>query len=255
MSAPDAAAASSADGARGRPAASFLTTRWSVVRGAVGADEPRARAALEQLCEAYWKPLYGFARRRGMGPEDAADSTQAFFARLLEKRDVGGADPARGRFRAYLLGAFKHHLANEAERERAAKRGGGVAPLRLDFEAAEAGLRLEPVDPRTPERAFERDWALAVLGRAFARVEADYRRRGRAPLFEALRGTLVPGGEVASYREVAEGLGQSEGAVKVAAHRLRRAFRTELRAEIAETVEDEAALEAELAHLIEALGS
>jgi RNA polymerase sigma factor (sigma-70 family) len=237
------------------PAGSFLTTRWSVVRGAVGSDEPRARAALAELCEAYWKPLYAYARRRGMPREDAADLTQGFFARLLERRDVGGADPTRGRFRAYLLGAFRHHLANEAERERALKRGGGVAPLRLDFDAAEAGLRIEPVDPRTPERAFERDWALAVLARALARVEADYRARGRAPLFEALRGTLVPGGELASYRELGAELGQSEGALKVAAHRLRRAFRAGLRAEIAETVEDEAALEAELSHLIEALGT
>jgi RNA polymerase sigma factor (sigma-70 family) len=236
-------------------AGSFLTTRWSVVRGAAGGDEPRARAALEDLCAAYWKPLYAFARRRGAAREDAADLTQGFFARLLERRDVGGADPARGRFRAYLLGAFKHHLANEAERERALKRGGGVAPLRLDFEAAEVGLALEPADPRTPERAFERDWALAVLARAFARVEADYRERGRGVLFEALRGTLAPGSEPAGWRSIAQGLGQSEGAVKVAAHRLRRAFRAALRAEIAETVEGEEALEAELAHLIEALGA
>lgn len=235
--------------------ASFLTTRWSVVRGASGADMPRARAALAELCEAYWKPLYAFARRRCLAREDAADLTQAFFARLLEKRDVGGADPARGRFRAYLLGAFKHHLANEAERARAGKRGGGAAPLRLDFDAAEAGLALEPADPRTPERAFERDWALAVLARAFARVEAEHRARGRGLLFEALRNTLAPGGESASYREIGHSLGQSEGAVKVAAHRLRRAFRDALRAEIAETVEGEAALEAELAHLIEALGA
>lgn len=236
-------------------AGAFLTTRWSVVRGAVGKDEPRARAALAELCAGYWKPLYAFARRRGTAREDAADLTQAFFARLLEKRDVGGADPARGRFRAYLLGAFKHHLANEAERARAQKRGGGVAPLRLDFDAAEAGLAFELADPRTPERAFERDWALAVLARAFARVEADYRGRGRTLLFEALRGTLAPGAEPAGWREIALGLGQSEGAVKVAAHRLRRAFRTALRAEISETVEGEEALEAELAHLIEALGA
>lgn len=234
---------------------SFLTTRWSVVRGAAGADEPRARAALAELCEAYWKPLYAYARRRGSSREDAADSTQAFFARLLEKRDVGGADPARGRFRAYFLGAFKHHLANEVERARAFKRGGGVVPLRLDFDAAEAGLALEPADPRTPERAFERDWALAVLARAFARLEADYRERGRAVLFEALRGTLAPGAQAPGWRAIAQTLGQSEGAVKVAAHRLRRGFRAQLRAEIAETVEGEEALEAELAHLIEALGT
>jgi len=234
--------------------ASFLTTRWSLVRAAGGPDAPRSRAALSDLCAAYWRPLYAYVRRRGFDVEDARDLTQTFFARLLEKHAVEGADPDRGRFRAWLLGALKHFLANEWDRSHALKRGAGRAPLSLDFETADERLALEPSHDLTPERAFERDWALSVLERAFAQVEADWRARGRSELFAALKQSLV--GEAAEgYRAVGERLGQSEGAVKVAAHRLRHAFREALRLEIAETVEGEAELEEELAALIEALGT
>lgn len=239
-----------------RPAgAPFLTTRWSVVLAAGQGDQPRSRKALEELCEGYWRPLYAYVRRRGHDREAARDLTQGFFTLLLEKNAVRGADPSRGRFRAWLLGALKHHLANEWDRERALKRGGGRALLSLDFERADEELALEPADPRTPEHAFERDWALAVLARAFAQLERAWTERERAPLFEALRGSLVAGGTTESYRLIGERLGLSEGAVKVAAHRLRRSFREALRAEIAETVEGEAELEEELRHLIEALGA
>lgn len=233
--------------------ADFLTTRWSVVLRAGRPGQPRARAALAELCGSYWRPLYAYVRRRGHDPEVARDLTQGFFTRLLEKNAVGGADPTRGRFRAYLLGALKHYLANEWDRARALKRGGGVAPLSLDFESADEVLVFEPEERLTPERAFERDWALAVLERVFAGLEATYAARGRAELFTALKGTLVGSDGGPGYRELGAELEMSEGAVKVAAHRLRRAFRAALRAEIAETVEDEAELESELGHLIEAL--
>jgi RNA polymerase sigma-70 factor (ECF subfamily) len=234
--------------------AAFLTTRWSVVVAAGRPDEPRSRAALAELCGAYWRPVYAYVRRRGHAAEDARDLTQAFFTRLLEKNAVQGADPERGRFRGWLLGAAKHFLANEWDRAQALKRGGGRAPLSLDFESADARLGLEPAHELTPERAFERDWALAVLERAFGGLEAQWHARGRGELFAGLKDSLV-GGAAQSYRALGERLGLSEGAVKVAAHRLRRAFREALRAEIAETVEDEAELESELAHLIEALGT
>ena len=233
--------------------AAFLTTRWSVVVAAGRPDEPRSRAALAELCEAYWRPVYAFVRRRGQAREDARDLTQAFFARLLEKNAVVGADPERGRFRGWLLGALKHFLANEWDRAHALKRGGGVVPLSLDFETADERLALEPAHDLTPERAYEREWALAVLERAFDALEAEHVARGRGELFAALKDTLV-GGE-ASHAQIAAALGLSEGAVKVAAHRLRRAFREVLRSQIAETVEGEAELERELGELIAALGA
>jgi len=234
--------------------ASFLTTRWSVVLAAGRPGEARARAALADLCEAYWRPLYAYVRRRGHGVEDARDLTQAFFARLLEKNAVEGADPRRGRFRGWLLGALKHFLANEWDRAQAQKRGAGRVPLSLEFESADERLALEPAHELTPERAFERDWALSVLERAFQALEAEWTARGRRELFAALKPSLA-GEPGESLRSIGQRLGQSEGAVKVAAHRLRRAFRALLRREIAETVESEAEVEGELAALIEALGT
>jgi RNA polymerase sigma factor (sigma-70 family) len=252
-SAPPSSAAGSLS-SRNSSGAPFLTTRWSVVRNAAGSDEPRARAALAELCAAYWKPLWAYARRRGRSHEDASDLTQGFFARLLEQRAVGAADPGCGRFRSYLLGAFKHFLANEWDRERTLKRGGGRTLLSLDFGLAGADFALEPADAATPEHAFDRDWALAVLERAYGSLRESYAARGRVALFDALRTVLAPTGATPTYRALGLELGLSEGAVKVAAHRLRRAFRASLRAEIGQTVESEADLELELTHLIEALG-
>jgi RNA polymerase sigma-70 factor (ECF subfamily) len=209
---------------------------------------------LADLCSAYWRPLYAYVRRRGYDGEDARDLTQAFFARLLEKNGVGGADPERGRFRAWLLGALKHFLANEWDRSQTQKRGAGRSVLSLEFESADERLRLEPAHELTPERAFERDWALSVLERAFQRLESDWAARGRRELFLGLKPTLV-GEPGETLRSLGQRLGQSEGAVKVAAHRLRRAFRAALRREIAETVEGDADVEDELAALIAALGT
>ncbi len=233
----------------------FLTTRWSVVltagRGA-GSDSQRA---LEELCETYWYPLYAYVRRRGHRAEDAQDLTQAFFARLLEKNAVGAADPRRGRFRAFLLASLKNFLANEWNRERAQKRGGGCSVLSLDFTAADARFVREPRDELTPERAYERSWALAVLERALAGLEREHAERGRQRLFERLKDTLVAGGLRVPYRELAEDLDMTEGAVKVAVHRLRTAFREALRREVSETVGGKGDLDAELHGLITALGN
>lgn len=232
----------------------FLTTRWSVVVEAGKVGTPTARAALSELCEIYWYPLYAYVRRRGNSPEDAADLTQAFFARLLEKNVVGVADPARGRFRAFLLGSLKNFLANEWDKVHAQKRGGGARPLSLDFEIADEKFKREPVSRLTPEMEFERNWALAVLERALSRLEAEYEKRGKRKLFERLKVALVSAEDADSRLAMAKDLGMTEGAVKVALHRMRAAFRESLRSEIAETVGAERDLEDELRALIEALG-
>ena len=238
----------------------FLTTRWSVVaaagRGQPGRSAPaEVRAALSELCAAYWPPLYAFARRRGSPPDEAADLVQDFFARLLEKGDLAAADPQRGRFRAWLLTAFKHHASNVRDRERAQKRGGGRAPLSLD--AAEAEQRFGPqlTDSRTPEAEFERRWALLVLDRALERLAVEQRRAGKARELDELRPFLVAGEEGAPYAEIAERLGRSEGAVKVAVHRLRRRYGELLREEVAGTLADEREVEEEIGALLRALSA
>jgi len=233
----------------------FATTRWSVVAAAGRGDTPSARDALEQLCGSYWYPLYAFVRRRSTAPDDALDLTQGFFARLLEKRDLSRADRGRGRFRSFLLAALKHYLANQRDRERAEKRGGGAPVLSLDAASAEGRFQSEPADERTPEASFERTWALVVLERALDRVRDEYRRAGRGALFGALEARLIdaPGGR--PYAELAAELDLTEGAFKVAVHRARRRFREELRREIAETLADPADVDDELRDLFEALGA
>src|SRR5687767_4384504 len=178
----------------------FLTTRWSVVLEA-GRGGEGARAALSELCETYWYPLYAYVRRRGYAAEDSADLTQAFFARLLEKNVVHAADPARGRFRAFLLGSLKNFLANEWDRVHAQKRGGGKVPISLDFQAADERFSREPAAAAlTPEREYERNWALAVLERALARLEGEYAKRGRQSLFARLKPALIAADDEDSRR-------------------------------------------------------
>ena len=242
-------------GPRGSPA--FLTTRWSVVRAAGAADTPLAREALASLCAAYWYPLYAYVRRRGHSAEDARDLTQAFFARLLERKELGALDPALGRFRAWLLAAVKHFLANEAERARTEKRGGGLVPISIDVAAADSRWALEASDELSPERAFARGWALELLARTRAVLRTEWAARGQTELFTALEGTLVgPDGdpEAESRRVLAERLGLSAGAFDVAAHRLRKRFKEHLRSEVAGTLSDPADIQDELSALFEALG-
>jgi len=237
------------------PSGRFLTTRWSVVVEAGREGGGRAsRRALEALCSSYWFPIYAFVRRRGHDAHEAADLTQEFFARLLERQDLARARPELGRFRSFLLVATKNFLANQWDRKTAEKRGGGRAHLSFDTDDAEERYRREPRDDWTPERAFARSWALTLLDAVLERLAGDYERAGKGELFRALRGTLVAGGDTPPYAELAERLGRSEGAVKVAAHRLRQRYKELLRDEIGETLSDPTEAEDEIRGLFEALG-
>lgn len=233
--------------------AAFVTTHWSVVLAARRADTTRARDALARLCQTYWHPLYAYVRRLGHSPHDAQDLTQEFFARLLAKNYLADADAARGRFRSFLLAALKHFLANEWEKARAQKRGGGQIPIPIDPIAAETGCHFEPADPATAETIFERRWALTLLDQVLRRLRREYVSTGREALFEQLKPTLTEASRSVRYAEIAIRLGTTEGAVKVAVHRLRQQYRELLRAEIAETVATPEEVEDELRNLFAAL--
>jgi RNA polymerase sigma-70 factor (ECF subfamily) len=218
---------------------SFRTTRWTLVRAAGGAPSSERRSALESLCTAYWPPVYAFVRRQGAAPVQAEDLTQAFFARLLEKDGLRMADPERGRFRSFLLGALRHFLSNEEDRERALKRGGGRALLSLDsttVQGLENGLHLEPAADLSPEREFERAWAVAVLARARKRLAEEQAQAGKSAQWHALEPHLSTTDERGHGAELAQRLGISENAVRVALHRLRRRFGELVREEVRETV-------------------
>jgi len=216
-------------------------------------DNAHSADALASLCDLYWYPVYAFIRRRGYRPEECADLTQAFFTRVLEKKYFDDADPTRGHFRAFLCTSVRHFLSNERDREQALKRGGSRPPISLDVENAEGRYQLEPRDDLTPEKLFDRRWALTVLERVLARVRDDQRSGGKADLFDHLRGFLTGDNAGVPYSEVAETLGMTEGAVKVAVHRLRRHFRDTLVNEIAETVSDPAEIDGELQYLLKAV--
>jgi len=237
------------------PAGCFVTTHWSVVLTAGGNDTTRARAALEQLCRNYWHPLYTYVRGTGHSREEAEDLTQEFFARLLAQNSVARADPARGRFRSFLLASLKNFLANEWEKARARKRGGGAQLLPLEFDTAETRYA-QPIAPGdTPDRAYDRQWALSLLDVVLGRLRREYRDAGREDMFVGLKDTLSGGRSEIPYRELGARLGLSEGAVKVAAHRLRQRYRELLREEIANTVAGPEEVEEELKHLFLALGT
>ena len=223
---------------------------------AAGEGRPTAdaRAALTTLCETYWYPLYAFLRGRGHGPADAEDLTQAFFAMLLEKQVLRHADPSRGRFRSFLLTALQNFAANVHARNTAAKRGGGIPVLPLEFETAEGRFMLEPASGDSPERSFDRRWALTLLDRAMSRLHHEALSRKREDQFEALKPYLTGDDPQFSYVTTAATLGMSEGAVKVAVHRLRRRFRDIVRDQISQTVATPDEIEDELRHLWSAVG-
>jgi len=232
----------------------FATTRWSIVVAAGAGEDTAGRAALESLCTAYWYPLYAFERRGGTPAPDAQDLVQGFFAELLEKDYLRQADRERGRFRTFLLAAFRHYASKEREKARALKRGGGRKALPLDFEDGESRYLLEPADQRTPETIYERRWALTLLDETLGRLRMEHDASGRGDLFDALRGTLGTGGGAEEpYAALGKRLAMSEGAVKVAVHRLRKRYREVLRALIAETVAEPADVDDEIRHLLEAL--
>lgn len=230
----------------------FVTTHWSVVRTAGLSDTPRAAAALEQLCRDYWHPLYHFIRRRGYTPADAQDLTQEFFARLLARHAVAQANPDRGRFRSFLLASLKHFLADEWDKASAQKRGGDrVIPL--DFASEESRLARESAETGTPETAYERRWAMALLERVYRRLADEFRRTGRETQFAALRATLTGQRNAVPYAELGRQLGMTEAAVKMAVHRLRQRYRALLREAIADTVAEPGEVEDELRHLVQIL--
>ena len=228
----------------------FHTTHWSVVISARG-DAGGARIALGKLCDAYWYPLYAFVRRQGFSTHDAQDLTQEFFARLLAKGWLDGVDRERGRFRSWLLAAMKHFLAKEWRDAHREKRGGGAIFETADPDEAEDRYAREPANLATAEQLYDRRWALDILDRGLARLQAEFESAGKAAQFAALKFCLT--GEKIALREVAGQLGSSEGAVKVAVHRLRERYGELIRAEIAETVAGPEQVEAELQELQAAL--
>ena len=238
------------------PPAGFPTTCWSRVARAGDLGGADARAALAELCAAYWYPIYALVRRLGHGEADALDLTQDYFARLLEEPVLAAADRTRGRFRAFLRADCRFFLAGLRDRERAEKRGGGRPPLSIDARDAEGRYLVEPADGLTPERLFDRAWALTLLGRALDRLADDYAATGRAAVFEALRPALVDHRGAASHADVAARLGLSVAATQQAASRLRKRYREALRDEIAATLDDPSddAVAAEIRDLFDALG-
>jgi RNA polymerase sigma factor (sigma-70 family) len=229
----------------------FPTTRWTMVIAAADTQRKDARSALVSLCEGYWYPLYAYIRRRGYPADQAQDLTQEFFIRVLEGRYLDRADPEKGRFRAFLLTSMKFFLADEADRIRAQKRGGGTV-LSLEFSSGEDRYQREPAHDETPERIFEQRWALSVLDRVVDKLRKEFVHHGRPEHFERLKVFLL-GQSDAPYAALAREINTSEGALKVAIHRLRKRYRALFRQEIADTVADPAEVGPELRFLAAAL--
>lgn len=231
----------------------FETTRWSLVLAAGGDDSRAAHAALAALCEAYWYPIYAYVRRRGANADDARDLTQGFLTSLLERHDLRHVSQDRGRFRTFLLTSLHHFLANDYARRRTQKRGGHAITLSFEFAEAEGHYRGEPVEVTTPETLYERRWALTVIDRVMKDLRAEWRAAGEEAKFEALKACLLGQAPPGGYAAVAADLGSSEGAVKVAIHRLKKDFHVRLRETIAETVSTVDEVDDEIRHLIQAL--
>lgn len=228
------------------PSTAFATTRWTFVAEAAN-DGHSAQAALGSLFETYWTPLYRFIRRQGHAPEDAEDLLQGFFANLLEGNGLRLADPERGRFRAFLLGALKHYMANEWRDAHRQKRGGFAAHLSVDRAGAETGLAIRADDREAPDRLFDREWALALLDRVLDDLAAE------EPDFACWKPFLSLSGGSVSYADAAAAAGLAEGAARVAVHRLRKRYRQRIRQEIARTLADESMVDEEMRALFAAL--
>ncbi len=231
----------------------FVTTHWSVVVSAGKQPSAESQRALETLCRTYWYPLYAYVRRRGHSPADAEDSTQEFFAQLLEHNWVARADPDRGRFRSFLLMAMSRFLANEWDKARTLKRGGNVRLVPFPLDTAETRYAREPADTSTPEQAFEKQWAVTTLEEVLQQLRAEYEQDNKGALFDALKPCLVGTRELQPYAELAAQLGMSEGATKVAVCRLRDRYRQRLKEEIARTVASATEVDSELRHLFRVL--
>ena len=231
----------------------FTTTHWSVVWAAGDSSSPEHEQALSTLCQKYWFPLYSYLRRHGYDSHQAEDCTQSFFAQILEKKYLRQVGPKPGKFRSFLLTALKHFLANEYDRTRAKKRGGGRKLLSLDFENAESQYVLEPSHQLSAEKLYEKSWALTVLERTMGRLETELVSANKQKLFDCLKVYLGAKSSSIPYRDVATELGVTEGAVKVSVHRLRKKCRELLRDEIAQTVTTSDEIDEELRNLFSAL--
>ncbi|HVV72368.1 MAG TPA: sigma-70 family RNA polymerase sigma factor [Verrucomicrobiae bacterium] len=228
----------------------FATTHWSVVLAAGEENALQSAAALEQLCRVYWYPLYSYVRRRGYGHEDAQDLTQGFMLQLLARKSFARADPSRGRFRSFLLAGLTYYLLDQHHRALAQKRGGGQVTLRfVDGQDADARYRLEPMDDSSPDKLFERRWALALLEQVLARLEQEFCAAGKAGLFERLRAHLVANTGEGTYAEAAAALGMTHEGFKKAVQRMRQRYYELFREEIAHTVADAADVQDEMRHL------
>ena len=228
----------------------FSTTHWSVVLEAGRGDSPEAAQALERLCGAYWYPLYAYVRRQGHAPPDAQDLVQDFFAHFLEHNYLRLADRTRGRFRTFLLTSLQHFLINEWRKTNRQRRGGSQRILSLDEEMAESRFAGEPAIEQPPDTLYDRGWAAILLERALAALRAEFAQSGKEGLFERLKVFVWGEKNALSYAAMAEQLGMTEGAVKVAVHRLRQRYGELLRAEVAPTVTTAAEVNEELRYLV-----
>lgn len=213
---------------------------------------PQSDRALEELCRAYWYPLYAYVRRHGHSKEDAEDLTQGFFAAFLRRNYLGDVRSEKGRFRAFLLAALKHFLANEYDRAGRQKRGGGLTPLSLDWQGADTRYQIDPPDQLSPDKLYDRAWATTLLGQVITRLRDECAAEGKADVFEQLKPFLTVGKRDIPYAEAATKAGLNEGAARVAVHRLRKRYRELLREEIAQTLSDPADLDEELRALFRA---
>jgi RNA polymerase sigma-70 factor (ECF subfamily) len=224
----------------------FATTQWTVVLAAGKRHSPQSDHALEELCRTYWFPLYAYVRRRGHNKEDAEDLTQAFFARFLEKNYLAGLSAERGRFRAFLLASLKHFLANEWDKSQRQKRGGGGTHLSLDWQTADTQFQVAAANEPSPDKAFDREWAVALLAKVIGRLQKECEADGHAKQFEQLKIFLTAGKGALSHADAAKKLGADETAVRVAVHRLRKRYRILLRDEISQTLTDESQVDEEM---------
>jgi DNA-directed RNA polymerase specialized sigma24 family protein len=244
------AEATNSETAASGPGTWFTTTHWSLILNAQDTASPLAAAALEKLCRAYWLPLYVYLRRQGEDEESAKDLTQGFFARLLEKHYLTQVHPGKGKFRCFLLVALKHFLADERDRARAQKRGGGQPLVSLDASSGEARYRLEPVDSMDAEKLFERRWALTLLEQARSQLKEEYLETGKSSLYERLKVFEAGDKNGPPYAELAVELGLTESGVKAAVFRLRQRYRELVRQEVANTVDRPDEVDGEIRHLI-----
>ncbi len=235
------------------PRGGFATTHWTLIRAATERAKPEAQQALQRLCQQYWFPIYAHFRRKGNTTDQAADLTQAFFAHLLESDALNTAEPERGRFRSLLMTSANNFLANEYHKQSTQKRGGGKTVVSINVRDAEGRLLRDPSDQHTPESAFERSWALALLDRVFSQLREEYQRTDKAALFEELYVFLPKGERPKTYQQSATELRMTEAAVKVAVHRMRQRFGNLLREEILQTVAHPDEIDEEITRLFEAV--